>query len=715
MRPRKLTWACLTAAGVLLSGARAQAQFMGLGDWSASARLRTEVARNDSQNGALAVNTHSTLLEERFTLKTAGVYVYDPRLLALSLEGTGALVQNWAMALGAPSRWTGALWGYDVSGRLLAQKPLSVLAYANRGESILAPTISAGTDYVAERRGVTLLANRLFVPSTLAYRQEATRQELLGSGPGVRRDELKNIVQYEGQRGWTDSQVDLGYTFTDSWDRAHHDLSFRRHEANFNYGTDFGAALDWHFDSRIRGMTQAGTLSQKRLTGDEILRVELTEALQGQARYLVTRFISPAGASTGHSGEVQLRHQLYESLTTTMSLDGTLEQITGGRTLTYGGRATANYTKRLPKSGMFQVGLMGAIHYSDARLPSNRVQVLQEMLTFGVPFANAMALRFPGVYLSSIRIIKVARGPLPPGCPELPDGPLELHPGEDFDLRAADSQDPAAASTGITEVFPRPCGVVRNPNAEQGRLEYSPGINPGDTIAVDYEYQYAPSLAYTTGAWRVDVGVDYGWIRPYYYHDQSDQHAVSGDGQYLDNKRTDTAGVEFRYTPGEQLRSSLFVEAKRFSSERQGRFDSVRCAQVVTWYPILDTMVSLTGDQTLIDYVEPRHRIENLSARVSASYTGLEGLVADAMTGALFSWDSIPPDAHTKERTIDATLRARWVLNMLELNAVATYYHRFREPWVDPRAFQGTLNVLGNPAGVDLREFRATLNILRKF
>jgi hypothetical protein len=712
MRPGKLTWACLVAAGVLFSSARAQAQLMGLGDWSASARLRAEVARNDS--GASPVNTHTTLLEERFTLETDGVYVYDPRLLALSLEGMGAFVQNWAMALGTPSFWKGPLWGYDVSARLLAQKPLSVLAYAIRSESILAPTISAGMDYVAERRGVTLLANRLFVPSTLAYRQEATRQKLLGRGPGVERDELKNVVQYEGQRGWIDSQVDVGYTFTDSWDRAHRDLSFRRHEASLDYGTDFGDALDWHFDSRMRGMTQAGVLSQTRLTGDEILRVELTEALQAQARYLVARYVSPIGASTGHSGEVQLRHQLYESLTTVLSLNGTLDQITDGRTLTYGGRATTHYTKRLPKSGSFQVGLMGAIHYSDSRLPSNRVQVLQEMLTFGVPFANAMALRFPGVYLASVRIIKVARGPLPPGCPELPDGPLELHLGEDFDLRAAaDPQDPAA-TTGITEVFPRPCGLVRNPNTEQGRLEYSPGINPGDTIAVDYVYKYAPSLAYTTGAWRVDVGIDYGWIRPYYYHDQSDQRAVSGDGQYLDNKRTDTAGVEFRYKPGEQLRSSLSAEAKRFSSERQGRFDSVRCAQVVTWYPILDTMVSLTGDQTLIDYVEPRHRIENLSARASVSYTGVEGLETYAMTGVLFSWDSIPPDRYTNERTIDATFRARWILNMLELNAVATYYHRFRGPGVDPREFSGTLNILGNPR-VDLREFRGTLNIIRKF
>lgn len=696
MRRAKLTLACLAAAGALLFGAPARAQFMGFGDWSATTRLRAEVARNDSRYGDFSANTHSTLLEERFTLKTAGVYVYDPRLLTLSLEGMGALVQNWATALGNQNSWRGALWGYDASARLLAQKPVSLVVYANRGESILAPTLTAGTDYVAERRGATLLANRLFIPSSLAYRQEATRQKVLGSGPGVNRDELKNIVQYEGQRGWTDQQLNLGYTFTDSWDRLY-PLSFRRHESNLDYGIDFGPALDWHFDSRMRGMTQAGVLKQTRLTGDEILRVELTENLQAQARYLVTRFISPLGASTGHSGEIQLRHQLFESLNTAVALDAVLEQITGGHTLTYGGRANANYSKRLPKNGLFQLGVTGAIHYSDARLPSSRVQVLYEAVTFGVPIAIPLALKFPGVYLESVRVTKVAKGPLPPGCPELPDPPMELNRGEDFELRAtADPQDPAT-TTGITEIVPMPCGVVRKPNPDPGRLEYNPGINPGDTIEVSYEYKFAPSLAYTTGAWRVDLGVDYGWIRPYYFHDQSDQHAVSGDGQFLDNKRTDAAGVEFRYTPGDDLRASVFVEAKRFSSEHQGKFDSVRCAQLLTWYPISDTMVSFTADETMIDYVEPRHRIENLSARATASFTGIEGLVADALTGVLFSWDTVPPNEHTNERTVDVALRARWIINLLELNATAIFYNRFRNP------------------GTDLREFRGTLNILRRF
>src|SRR3990172_3181132 len=368
MSRRCLQWArtaSLIAAGLLpLLAPRALAQVFRPGTWGGSAGVFLDFARDDSSLGETSSRTRTTLLEERLTLRNTEASVYDPRFLSLSLEGTTGSSQSWSKVGTDSSSSNNFLWGYDTSAQILRDKPYSLGLFANRTESVSARTLGGGSDNVIENRGASLFANGLFIPSTLSFRQERWSERPFTWG-GAFHDERRNIASYLGQRGWIDKETELRYEFTDSSDRVFPRLSYRRHEAGFDYGQDFGSDLNWHWDSRARGSKQVGVVDLRRATLEEVLRVEHSESLQTQARYHLAHVEAAGGATTTHTGELSLRHRLYESLTTQLAADASAQKLEGGWIDVFGGRADATYTKRLPWRSRLNARLGGDFHYHD--------------------------------------------------------------------------------------------------------------------------------------------------------------------------------------------------------------------------------------------------------------------------------------------------------------------------------------------------------------
>ncbi len=643
-------------------------QVLRLGEWEGEIESGVDFARQDTKTGAQPFSLESTRTEEKFRLRHLGASLWDPRLLRFSLGGTFGLSQEWQQTEASSASRHGTLWGYDFFASILPEGAYSLNLFANRDQSFLSRELAGRTEVRSENRGATLFARRLYIPSLLSFRQELHEAESRTAGITGRREEHRNILTYDGQRGWVDSETRLRYEFIDSSDQVIRNLGYQSHEGSFYYSQDFGPELNRRWDSWLRFFTRTGVVDVTTLNVDELLRIDHTEQLWTDYRYFFTRTDTQGGATNTHIAAFNLNHRLYESLTTTFGLDNTFQTLPGGWKVTARSRMNFLYTKRLPADGRLNVGLGGGFQYDDNRFREGLV--VQETHTATTPFALPIQLRNPFVIVESIVVTKTALGAdTLVDCPLHPSVPRVLVLGVDYTVRTVGD---------ITEIVPRACsGVI-------------PGINRGDTIAVDYRFR-APPLSFTTGNWQANLSVDYRWIRPYFIHEQSNQSLLSGrDGRFLDDVRSDTLGTELRYD-GQRVRASLVGEGRWFSSDRVS-YNSLRSNQFVSFSILPELTLSLSGDQAFFDFSKPDRQTLTIMARATLTYIPGPDLFVDTFVGSRWLEDTLLPT----ERVTDVGLRARWFFRRIEVNPTFEFIDRQR----------------GN---TDTKDYRVTLKIIRRF
>lgn len=673
-RPRWLrTGSLVLGVTVLLGVAPAGAQMFRLGTWDGSLEGLTEFSRQDTKAADQRTRLQSIRSDDRLTIRNSGAYIYDPRLATFSLGGTFGLANEWLTTESGTRTREGTLLGYDAVASILPEQAYALNLFANRSESILSREFSGRSDLVSENRGATLFARRLYIPSTLSFRQELSQEESRIADVVAQRRDRRNIFTYEGQRGWTDSEMDVRYEFIDLSDEIFPQLSHRSHEGSLNYSLDFGSELNRRWDSRLRYFTRAGTETLgtlSTLSADELLRIDHTERFRTEYRYFLLRTDTTGGATTTHTGSVGLRHRLYESLTTTAGVDASRQILANGEKDTYRGRLDFAYTKRLPLEGRLNAGLGGGIQYEDDRFNATETFVPQETHVAATPVAFPIPLNNPFVIASSVVVTKTAVGPLPPGCFPPPGPPTPLVLGTDYTLRTVGD---------VTEIVPIPC------------VGATPGINPGDTIAVDYRFSAAPSRTFTTASWRADVSVDYRWIRPYFIHEQTDQTLLSGrDSQFLDDVRSDTLGIELRYD-GQRVRAGVLGEARRYVSQRL-TYDSLRSGQSVMFWILPELTLGFNADEARFDFEDPRRETQTVTGRTTLTYAFSARLFGEASGGIRWLKDSLLPT----EQTTEASLRVRWLFRRVEVLPTLEFFDRER-------------------GETETKEYRATLRLIRRF
>lgn len=608
--------------------------------------------------------------DDRLNLRNLGAFIFDPRLINFSLGGTFGLSREWQTTDDGKASRSGTLWGYEAFASILPEKSYSLNLFANRNQSFLSRELAGRSDLVSENRGATLFARRIYIPSTLSFRQELQDAESRTAGVVARRKEERNIFTYQGERGWIDSEMNLRYEFVDTSDEVQPNLSYQSHDGSLYYSLDFGPELNRRWDSRLRFLTRTGVADLMTLTLDELLRIDHSEWLRTDYRYFLIHAESRGGASTTHLGAFNLLHQLYQSLTSTVGADATVQTLPGGQKNSYRGRLGFAYTKRLPADGRLNSGLGGSLAYEDSRFPAGESFVFQETHAVSTPSALPIALDNRFVIEESVAVTKTAFGPLPSGCiaPSGPPTPLVL--GRDYTLR----------TTGdTTEIVPIACAGT------------TPGINPGDTIAVDYRFKVSPSLTFTTATWHTNLSVDYRWIRPYFSHEQTDQSLISGrDGRFLDDQRSDTVGTELRYD-GRRVRAGLRGEAGWFASRRL-TYDSLRSNQFVVLSILPELTLNLNADQAFFDFSNPKRETQTFSVRAFLTYFLGASLFVEAFGARRWLRDTLLP----REQATEAGLRARWFYRRIEVSPSFEFFERQR----------------GN---TDTNEYRAMLRVIRRF
>jgi hypothetical protein len=609
-------------------------------------RLKTKT------NGSKLSKFDNTRLGEQLTLRNSGIYLYDPQLLTLSLGGTFGLSQEWITSEEDNAFRNGTLGGYDLFASVLSDAPYSMNLFAYRNTSVQSRELAGRSEVRTENRGVTLFAHQLPIPSTLSFRQEVQDEESKSGSVTARREDHKNIVSYEAQRGWINNDMELQYEFIDETDALVADFSYQSHEGNLNYGVDFGSELNRHFESRLRYFTRSGLTDLTSYAADESLRIEHNERFHTGYRYQMLNTQIPEGATTTHTGTINAQHRLYENLTTTALSDGTIQTLPGGEKDALRGRVDVAYVKRLPWQGQLVSNIGGGLEYEDDRFDVTVSFVPQEPHTAGSSFALPIILRNVFVVTSSVVVTKTAFGSLSAGCIAPAGPPTLLVLGRDYTLR----------TTGdTTQIVPIPCS---------GSI---PGINPGDSIAADYQYDVARSLTFTTSNWHADLSVDYHWIRPYVSHSQTAQHLISGnDGRFLDDRRSDTAGIEVRFdTP--RVRASVLTEAGQFDSGRLS-YAQLQSTQFLGVSLLPELTLSISADQALLDYSNEDHKTFTQRESANITYAPSSALLLELYGAIRRLHDTLFPT----EQTMESSLRLRWFLRGLEVSPVAAFFKRRR-------------------------------------
>ncbi len=651
--------------------ATASAQVFRLGKWDGFLEGSVDFSHAETKTGGQSGPSSENLLtQEHLSLRNTGGYIFDPRLVNFTFGGDFGLTQDRFSSDNTAETSSGTLIGYDTFVWILPEKPYSLNLFANRNQTISSQPFGGRTEVVREARGGTLFAKEIYIPSTLSFRQETLDEETRTGSVSARSGGTRYTLAYQGARGWEDSEASLSYGFTDQSDRVFPNLSFQSHDGSFRYSLDFGPELNRRWDSLMRVSRITGATELTTATVDETIRIDHTERLQTNYRYSLLHVETSGGGTTTHIGAFNLRHRLYQSLTTDFRLGTTIQTLPGGERDAYQSSLNFAYTKQLPRDGRLSIGLGGGMQYDDNRFQATESFVPQETHTAATPFALPIQLANPFVDTASIVVTKTAVGALPVGCIAPPGPPTPLVLGRDYTVNTVGD---------LTEIVPISCsGIV-------------PGINPGDTIAVDYRFAVPTSLAFTTATWHTNISVDYRWIRPYFAHEQSDQHLVSGqDGRFLDDVRSDTVGTELRYY-GQRIRASVLGEARSYKSHRVA-YDAFRSNQFLGFTILPELTLTLNADEAWFDYSLPQKHTQTLSGRATLSYILGASLIADAFAGIRHLKDSEVPT----ERNIEAGLRVRWTFRKLEIDPSFEFFDRRR-------------------GDTETKDYRVTLHIIRRF
>lgn len=608
--------------------------------------------------------------DERLLVRNSDAYVVDPRLLTLSLGGTFGLAQDW-LTTDRERTYNGAtLYGYNSFADVLSGQPLSLSLFANRNQSTLSRELAGRSEVTTENRGGTLYARRLPIPSTLTFRQEREDEESVVANVIARRADRRSTVRYEGQRGWTDGEVDVAYEFVDDSDQVFPKLGFQSHDGQLNGSLDFGDELNRRWDSRLHVTSRSGLTQLTTWTANESLRIDHTDRLRTDYRYSFLRTQAEAGDTTTHNVAANLHHRLLESLTTTAGLGGSHQTLVSGEKDTGRGLVDFAYTKRLPLGGRLNIFLGGSRQYEDDRFKASETSVSQESHTAATPIAVAIPLTNRFVVASSIVVTKTAVGPVPPGCVPPPGPPTPLTLGVDYSVRT---------TRDVTEIVPISCAGA------------TPGINPVDTIAVDYRFTVAPALTFRTDVGHAGMSVDYRWLRLFANYQRSTQDLIAGrDDTFLNNEESTGVGAELRYD-GARLHASVSGEARRFASTRV-RFDSVRAGARADISLLEELTLNLNADQTTTEFPAQHRETRSQAAGIGLTYVLGPGLFLSASGGIRRLTDTAQPT----DQSAEARLSLRWRFRKIEISPAFEYFERQR-------------------GGTDMSEYRVLLKTIRRF
>jgi hypothetical protein len=643
----------LTVSVIGLIPSKSAAQILGLGEWRGFLKSTFEYNREDTESGGSSSSFQGILSITELNLRRRA-YIIDPRLVTLSASGDVGLMNGWTMDNGGNETSDEIIFGYDISAYILPDKNLSLSLLADRSQSFFSSRAAARIETVTQNLGGLLSISHLYIPSRISFRSEFRDTDSKSRGVLSQSRTRRNVWRYEGRRGWLNQELFGAYEYVDLTDKIVPSSSSTTHDGNLYYSVDFGTDLNWTWDSLLNfSNISTSTTDQTLITANENLTIQHTDRFQTRYGYNLNRTDAQNGISISHRGDFRLIHRLYDSLTTSVILDGSYSDFPAGRQNSYGGSASFGYIKRLPGGGSLSAGLGGGTEYNSNQFDETGIFVVQEQHTVTTPFALPVALDNPFVVEDSVVVTKIAFGPLPIGCVLPPGPPTQLVLGRDYTLRQVGD---------VTEIVPISCSGT------------DPGLNPGDVIAVDYRFIVPRSLTYLESNWNFDLSVDYGWIRPFFRYDQTVDTLLSGEpADFLNDIQSETIGIEFRYnTP--RLSANTLGSFRHYASDRTD-FNNLQATETAHFRVNPNMSIQMVGTQFFTRHKKPKRDTIGVSLGARVNYYWRHNLSGNAALRTRYFDDSEAPS----EFTTDIALELRWLYRQIEVTPRFEFSNRQRD------------------------------------
>lgn len=621
-----------------------------LGTWAGEVEMGYETERQQTRSeGNPQLELRRRRHRERLGIRNQGFSILDPRLFTGNLGLTFDLIQDRDRSDGIETSRKAKLTGYSFDSTLFAEKPYSATLFANRNQNFLTQPFGGRTEISYENRGAAFRLREdsvlrdwgiPYFNSTLRAYQEHTNESTTGLGQAFRRDELRNVLSFDGHKGFETADLDLHYEINNLNNAAFPAGSFETRTANLAYSQDFGPNLNRRFDSRLFYVTRTGQSPTTFLTADEHVRIDHDKNLSTDYRYLLTRVGTLAGATVTHNGIFHLQHRLYRNLATNALLSGSRQELPTGVRSSNAGQLDFKYQRGLPWNGHVFAHTGGRYQLDDNRLTVSRIDVIDESHDAPGSFgAGAGFLLNQAFIVTSTIVVVDTRG----------GARLPTTLGVDYDI---------VPEANFIRIVPLPTSLI---------------IQPGDPLAISYAYEVDPSINYTTASRWLNAGVDFRWFASSFAHEQSDQRLRSGrDSRFLEDRRKDTARFELRGA-WKAFQGQAGVTYLRYDSTRLA-YTQQRYDQLVSFRPRSTFFLAFNAEQSSTEYTLPMRHSDTRSARLTLDWFAPGGWWTTALIGRRVFKDTLLPTDAVNE----ASLRARLTYGKLEFVTTLTLSDRTR-------------------------------------
>ncbi|NIA12676.1 MAG: hypothetical protein GWP08_01255 [Nitrospiraceae bacterium] len=319
----------------------------GLTDVGGYLELRYRDEQDERRRAAEASvwETHLREYRERLRIDTES-YFYHPRFAKLQLGLLFEIFQEMDGA-GAHGRDRDLLIGGDVRLTLLDQHPYTLALYGSRQETDVNQSFARGYLLQTESLGASFHFRKGPLPFDVSY----DRRSMQGFGDGSDIDEVRDdlFVRARYTVG-TRSDGNLEYHYT-KIDERRFARTFETNRLSADNITVFGAAEQLRLLSNLRFHEQVGYSTTTTFSARESLTWRHNDNLYSQYHVAYDQTDLDTQSVESWNAGASLSHQLYDSLHSQAEVYGRLQEANFGKTTTYGGAWSENYTKRLGEWG----------------------------------------------------------------------------------------------------------------------------------------------------------------------------------------------------------------------------------------------------------------------------------------------------------------------------------------------------------------------------
>ncbi|MFQ5915166.1 MAG: hypothetical protein ACE5JS_18505, partial [Nitrospinota bacterium] len=315
--------------------------------------------------------SQDTRFEEGVRIRNRG-YLLDPRIFNFSLEINPLFSQRSFQGPDREEEFSGRFLNYNAGIGLLQGRPVNLDAQATQTSGTTEGSLGARTEFQTDHRRVGVNFGARFFPSTISY-SERSLEETFRSGltsAVSQRDDVLRSLSFKGRSSKTN------VSFEHLWfDDGISDRDFSSDSARLSHSFRWGKGS--YLNSSFDNFKRVGFLPYERLGIDETARLLHTKRLYSTYSYRYSS-LTQERETKSHSGSFALTHQLYQNLTTTFNVLGSLTDFEVGEEDIYGAGMDVSYRKKIPWGAQLSAGFGGAYRINDREAERALFQVLNE-------------------------------------------------------------------------------------------------------------------------------------------------------------------------------------------------------------------------------------------------------------------------------------------------------------------------------------------------